>query len=52
MTELLNTYVDASFIDAIVAMAPAVGVGLLLGIIVAVVGWLWGFVVRISKVDF
>lgn len=51
MSELLNTYVDASFVDALCEMAPAIGFGLILGIIIAVFGWLWGFVIRLGKLD-
>ena len=51
MSELLNTYIDASFISALGDMAPAVGFGLILGIIVAVIGWVWGFVVRLGTLE-
>ena len=51
MTELLAQYADASFIDAIVQLSPAVGWGFLLGIIAALCGWLWGFVIRIGKLE-
>ena len=51
MSELLNQYIDTSFVDVLVSLAPAVGAGFLLGIIVAIVGWLWGFVVRLGRVD-
>lgn len=51
MTELLNAYADSSFIDAIVALSPTVGAGLILGVIVAVFGWLWGFVIRLARFE-
>ena len=52
MSELLNQFADTSFIDAIVALAPAVGWGFILGIIAAIFGWLWGFVIRLGRVEF
>ena len=52
MSELLTRFADTTFIDALVELAPAVGYGFLLGIIVALVGWIWGFVVRLGRVDF
>ena len=51
MAELLNQYVDTTFVDALTALAPAIGFGLILGIIIAVFGWLWGFVIRLGKLD-
>lgn len=51
MTELLDAYVDVAFVDAISSMAPAIGVGIILGIIIAVIGWLWGFVVRLGRFE-
>ena len=51
MTELLNQYVDTTFVDALTELAPAIGFGLILGIIIAVFGWLWGFVIRLGKLD-
>lgn len=51
MSELLTQYADASFIDALVELAPIVGGGFILGIIVAIFGWLWGFVIRLGRVD-
>ena len=51
MSELLNQFADTSFIDALAALAPAVGWGFLLGIIAALCGWLWGFVIRLGRVD-
>lgn len=52
MTELLNQFADASFIDALSALAPAVGWGFLLGVIVAIVGWLVGFVIRLGRIEY
>lgn len=51
MTELLNQYVDTTFVDALTELAPAIGFGLILGIIIAIFGWLWGFVIRLGKLD-
>lgn len=51
MAELLNQFVDVDFIDVLVSLAPAAGWGFLLGIIVALFGWLWGFVIRLGKLD-
>lgn len=51
MTELLNQYVDVTFIQALTDIAPAVSFGFILGIIVAIVGWVWGFVVRMGTLD-
>lgn len=51
MSELLAQYADTTFIDAIVQLAPLVGFGFILGIIVAIFGWLWGFVIRLGRVD-
>lgn len=51
MSELLGQYADSTFIDAIVQLSPLVGAGLLLGIIVAIFGWLWGFVIRLGKLE-
>lgn len=52
MSELLSRFADASFIDAVAALAPAVGWGFLLGIIVAIVGWLVGFVIRLGRIEY
>lgn len=52
MSELLAKYADASFIDYIVQLAPLVGAGFLLGIAIAIFGWLWGFVIRLARVDY
>lgn len=51
MVELLDKFADTSFIDTIIGFAPAVGVGLILGIICALVGWLWGFVIRLGRFE-
>lgn len=51
MSELLTQYADSSFVDAIVQLAPSVGAGFLLGVIVAIVGVLWGFVIGLSRFD-
>lgn len=51
MSELLERFADTTFIDALVSLAPAVGWGFVLGIIIAIFGWLWGFVIRLGKLD-
>lgn len=51
MSELLTQYADSSFIDAIVALAPGVGAGMILGFIIAIIGWLWGFVIRLGRFE-
>ena len=51
MSELLSIYADTTFIEAMVALAPAVGWGFILGIIAGLVGWIWGFVIRLGKID-
>lgn len=51
MTELLNRFVDVDFIAAITDLAPAIGVGVILGIIFALIGWLWGFVIRLGRFE-
>lgn len=51
MSGLLDQYVDVDFINAVCELAPAIGFGLVLGIIIAVFGWLWGFVIRLGKLD-
>lgn len=52
MTELLNQFSDSSFVDVLVSLAPAVGWGFLLGAIVAIVGWLVGFVIRLGRIEY
>lgn len=51
MSELLAQYADVDFIDAVVELAPLVGYGFVLGIIIAIFGWLWGFVIRLGRVE-
>lgn len=51
MSELLSQFADSSFLDALLSLSPAVGAGCLLGIIFAVIGWLWGFVIRLARFE-
>lgn len=52
MSELLDVFADAAFIQTLLGeLAPAVGFGAVLGVIVAVAGWTWGLVIRAAKVD-
>lgn len=51
MLELLGEYADAGFIEQLGALAPAVGVGFLVGIIAAILGWVVGLVIGMAKVD-
>ena len=51
MSELLAQFVDSDFVDTLVSFAPLVGAGVLLGIAVALFGWLWGFVIRLGKLE-
>lgn len=51
MESLLDMYLDADFLSWLMGMMPYVGVGLLLGFIFCILGWLFGLVwslVRIS----
>lgn len=41
---LLTEYMDSGFLDALVALAPAVGAGVVTGFIFAVLGWVFGLV--------
>lgn len=52
MSELLSQFADTSFIEAVASLAPAVGWGFLLGIIVSIVGWLVGFVIRLGRIEY
>ena len=47
MSELLSIYADTTFIEAMVALAPAVGWGFILGIIAGLVG----FTIKISSMS-
>lgn len=51
MLELLETYTDSGFVDALVSLSPAVGAGLVVGIVAAIVGWVAGLVMRMGKVE-
>ena len=51
MVELLNRYADADFLAQLGTLAPAVGFGLILGVIFALLGWLFGLVIRMAKVE-
>lgn len=51
MVELMAKFVDSQFLDSLGALSPAVGVGVLLGFIAAVIGWVFGLVIRLGKVD-
>lgn len=51
MSEILERFADVDFINALVALAPAVGWGILLGIMAALVAWCVGFVIRLGRVD-
>lgn len=50
MNALLSQYVDSSFLDALVELYPAVGGGLVLGLIIAVLGWVFGLVWSLVRV--
>lgn len=51
MVELMDMYADADFMSALGALSPAVGFGLILGVILAIFGWLFGLVIRLGKVE-
>ena len=51
MLELLSTYVDSDFLIQLGALSPAVGVGVIVAVIFAVLGWLFGMVIRLGKVE-
>ena len=51
MSELLAQYLDGDFIAVLSDLAPMVFAGFILGAVVAVVGWVVGFVVRLGRVD-
>lgn len=51
MVELLNRYADVDFLTQLGTLAPGVGFGVLLGVIFAILGWLFGLVIRVSKVE-
>lgn len=44
MSVLMETYIDPEFISWMANFYPYVGAGLILGLIVAVLGWLFGLV--------
>ena len=44
MAAIFTKYLDASFIDYLAGFAPLVGAGLILGLIFAVLGWVFGLV--------
>lgn len=51
MSELLEQFADVEFISWIVDFAPFVAVGILLGVIFALIGWVWGFVIRVARIE-
>lgn len=44
MDAILTAYSDPQFIDALLDLVPAVGAGVILGFIFAILGWLFGLV--------
>lgn len=51
MEEILQRFADVDFIGSLSTLAPAVGWGFLTGIIVALVAWCVGFVIRLGRVE-
>lgn len=51
MSELFGSYLDDRLVDAVASLVPMVGYGVILGIIFAVIGWLFGFVIRSARAD-
>lgn len=51
MDAMFSQYADAEFFEAVATLAPAVGFGLILGLIFAIFGWVFGLVIRLGKVD-
>lgn len=52
MNALFNAYLDSSFLEWLGGFFPFVGGGLILGLIVAVLGWLFGLVWSLVRIDF
>lgn len=51
MLELMEQYADADFLGTFATFAPAVGFGVILALIFAVIGWVFGLVIRLGKVE-
>lgn len=49
--ELLTTYLNGNLLDYLPSLSPAVGGGVILGLIFAVIGWLFGVVINFTKFD-
>ena len=49
--ELITTYTNSGFLDFLAGLSPAVGGGVILGLIFAVIGWLFGLVINFTKFD-
>ena len=48
-SDVLDNYVDGDFLDALVTLLPAVGVGVAIGLLVMIIGWILGFVWRAGQ---
>ena len=51
MFEFLGQFQDVDFLQFLAEMSPFVGAGFLIATICAIVGWVWGFVLRIARVE-
>lgn len=51
MEQILDEFVDTAFLQNLTSLVPSVGFGLILGFIFAIVGWLFGLVIRLGKVE-
>ena len=51
MDAILDQYLDSAFLDWLMDMVPFVGAGLILGLIIAVLGWIFGLVWSLLRTD-
>lgn len=46
MSYLMDTYIDSVFLGDVSSLLPAVGVGVVLGFLGVLIGWIIGFIWR------
>lgn len=51
MDAIFDQYLDAQFLDWLMGLTPFVGAGLILGLIIAVFGWLFGLIWGLLRTD-
>ena len=51
MSELFESFLSSDYVDMVADLVPMVGYGLILGFIFALLGWLFGMVLRTARGD-